>query len=56
MISSFLKQRFGEPVHVSHPSAAELKFLQTMVDSCLTDTCISTCLTPDFLAPFCIAS
>ena len=49
MTSSFLKQRFGEPVHVSHSSAAESRFQQAVVESCLIDTCISSCLAPVFL-------
>jgi len=51
MISSFLKQRFGEPVHVSHSSAAESRFQQTVVESCFIDARISTCLTSGFFAP-----
>ncbi len=55
MISSFLKQRFGELVRVSHSPAAEPRSQQSVVESCLIDTCISTCLTPGCYAPECPA-
>lgn len=49
MISSYLMQKFGEPMHAAHSSAAKARSLQTVDEDCLLDTCISTCLAPELL-------